>query len=164
MLLILASDQPSKIDFQSMFMKLKSHWNFHVFIYIKILTLALTYFLLYWNFIVSSLRVYPRLYFGFLFSSLSLSLGCGSHLSDKMITWMTSQEISLFWISWESSTRMRRWWWGIYTPEPLLEFSYGITEFDPEFRTLTMTFPNWWPLLRPLLSIFSFLLLFIIIF
>jgi hypothetical protein len=37
--------------------------------------------------------------------SLSLSLGCVTHLSDKMITWIIRQEIYLSWISWESSLK-----------------------------------------------------------
>jgi hypothetical protein len=45
----------------------------------------------------------------------------------------TSGDLSLSWISWESSTRMSRGQWGIYTLEFLLEFSCETNELASEF-------------------------------
>jgi hypothetical protein len=117
--------------------------NFHLFICIKILTLD-TSFLLLWH-----LGFILGILFWFFVFSLSLSLGCVTHLSDKNIMWMTHQEITLSPGSHESPTQMRGWWWGIYTFEFVLGFPCEINEFDPELRILIATFPDWWSLLHP---------------
>jgi hypothetical protein len=142
MLLTLVSDQPCEIDFQFMFIKTKSHWDFYVFVCIKILTLVLTHFLLYWSFTISALRVYFGFCFDFLFSPLSLSLGCGTYLSDKMITWMMPQEITLS----PGSPESHPFEWardnGVFIPlESCWNFHVGLMNL---LQNLAVTFPDWW--------------------
>jgi hypothetical protein len=121
----------------------QNHIKFYLSGYIKILILNTSSSLLLWNYFIHAIRVYFG-HFSLTFYSflLSLSLGCGTHLSDKIITWMTPQEISLSRISWESPTQMR----GdnrVILWNPCLNFLVGLIDL---LRSLTTTFPDWWSL------------------
>jgi hypothetical protein len=129
----------------------QNHIKIFIYLFVsKYWLLALVYSMLYWNFLVSTLRVYSGLLFWFLiFSFVSVTR-----------VWVPLSLLDLLRVI-HSNGRVIVGFLYLWTP---LEFSCGTNEFGPEFRALTTTFPDWWPLVLPPLSIFSFLLLFIIIF
>jgi hypothetical protein len=102
-----------KLTFKFLCMK-SNHIKSHLSGCIKILVLNTTSSWLPRNLYIPAIRVYLR-HFSWIFGYFSWippfisGNECGTHLSGKIITRMTAQEISLSWVSWESSTQMMGW-------------------------------------------------------